>query len=330
MKGGDKMKYRVTFLDFQYNIDTLCFKIEAKLPKSCFEKWETDNYVYHQTERSINKTDVSIRYYPGYECLSILIDSVPALLYGSSQKMFNKKDYRKLMKKIARLVNSATGLFGFRGLNKYSFDNAFIVRVDINHDFYFTKENNEMKFRNWLGKFRLPYSKNSIVGNCYSSGGKTTTNSVNLTYYSKNIQCDQKHKDYDNSISDYCTRVEFQFKSGYFHSQEPVKLKDFIMDDGAKIDLVKKLLIKLRLNGEIKNQNTFKTFLRRICKSSRRSDFRLNTIIYFGDLQRYGFNDNKIPMKYEYLKIAKENNVVPIWLDKDVYRDLQANKNYIL
>ena len=38
-----------------------------------------------------------------------------------------------------------TGLFGFRGLNKYSFDNAFIVRVDINHDFYFTKENNEIK-----------------------------------------------------------------------------------------------------------------------------------------------------------------------------------------
>lgn len=102
------------------------------------------------------------------------------------------------------------------------------------------------------------------------------------------------------------------------------------MDDGAKIDLVKKLLNKLRLNGEIKNQNTFKTFLRRICKSSRRSDFCLNTIKYFCDLQRYGFNDNKIPMKYEYLKIAKENNVVPIWLDKDVYRDLQANKNYIL
>ena len=80
MKGGERMKYTVTFLDFQYNIDTLCFKIEAKLPKSCFEKWETDNYVYHQTERSINKTDVSIRYYPKNKCLTILINSIPTLL----------------------------------------------------------------------------------------------------------------------------------------------------------------------------------------------------------------------------------------------------------
>lgn len=330
MKGGDKMKYRVTFLDFQYNIDTLCFKIKAELPKNCFEKWETDNFVYLQTKRRINKTDVSIRFYPKYKCLSVLIESVPALLYGSSQKMFNKKDFRKLMKKIARLVNSATGLFGYRVFNKYSFDKAFIVRVDINHDFYFTSENNEIKFRNWLGKFRLPYSKNNITGNCYPSGGKTTTNSVNLTYYSKNIQCFQKHKDYDNSISDYCTRVEFQFKSGYFHSQEPVKLKDFIMDDGAKIELVRKLLVKLRLNGEIKNKNTFKTFLHRIFKSSHRMDFILNVINYYDDLQQFGFNDNKIPMKYSYLKFATENDVVPIWLDKDVYRDLQANKNYIL
>lgn len=328
------MNNKLYLLDYTLNIDTLCFKIKNPLLPKDYEKWETSNKKYYQTRRTvkskINNSSISIRYYPFYKCISIWIESVPCVLYGSSQKMFKKEDFPTLLKLIAKLLNDVTGLSEEYGFNKYSFDKAVITRVDLNHDFYFTKKKYEENFRTWLSKFKMSYGRIQP----YNTGGKRTTNSMNITFYSKDEQCDQKHKIYLNSFSDYCTRLEFQFKSGYFNKKEnKTLLFDFFYDDNTKYKLVKTVLKRMKLDGEILHKTKFNIFLQVVEQGSKRKNYAVNIHSFYNTLEKYGFtyvNDKFKSSYYNYLKPAKQHGVVPIKLNDNIYRELRDNKGLIL
>lgn len=313
-------------LDYKLNLDTLCFKIECKLLPIHYEKWETKNVRYIQIRSTIytngGSSGISIRYYAKDECLSVWIDSVPEALYGSSQIMFNPMDFPELLQATAKIINDVTGLAANDGFHEHSFDKARLSRADVNHDFYFTKKLYEIKFREWFEKFNTPYGRKIL----YETGGKYTTNSLNLTYYSKDEQCAQKNKLFINDISDYCTRVEFQLKSGFFNRKEnKTLLLDFIYDEHIKYDIAQMILKRLRMDGELLNKGKYYRFINKVRNDSHRGDFIINFCMFMKSLNKKGFAITKNEYNssyYNYLKPSKEYNVVPIKLDDDVYREL--------
>lgn len=313
-------------LNYKLNIDTLCFKIDCTLLPIHYEKWETKNARYIQTRRTIytdrGSSGISIRYYKIDKRLSIWIDSVTEALYGSSQRMFDSMDFPVLLQETANIVNDITGLSANDRFHEHSFDKALLTRIDVNHDFYFTEKRYEIKFREWFRKFNTPYGQKVL----YPTGGKYTTHSLNLTYYSKDEQCAQKHKNYINDTSDFCTRVEFQFKSGFFNRKKnKTLLLDFIYDEQIRYDIAQMILKRLRMDGELLNNGKYYRFLKKVKNEPHRRDFILNVCKFFKSLNKKGFAEAKNEYNstfYNYLKLANKYNVVPIKLDDDVYREL--------
>lgn len=114
---------------------------------------------------------------------------------------------------------------------------------------------------------------------------------MNITFYSKDEQCAAKHKIYLNSYSDYCTRVEFQFKSGYFNKKEnKTLLLDFIYDNNAKYEFERMMLKRLKLDGKILNNREFAGFLQAVEQGSKRKNYVINIRSFYNMLEKYGFN----------------------------------------
>ena len=107
--------------DFPINIDTVCFKLKCELTPDLYEQWETKIYTfglikYVQTRRLVGGSSVSFRYYPDFACLSILVDSVPALIYGNSQILYCEEDYQYFKECIVDTLNDASR-FSIKVLN---------------------------------------------------------------------------------------------------------------------------------------------------------------------------------------------------------------------
>ena len=94
---------KIKLSDYPINIDTICFKINAELNESCYSDWE-NKYKFYQTIKFVNGSRVSIRYYHFYKCLSIYIDSLPGLLYGSSQELYKYSDFPHFKKILSDLL----------------------------------------------------------------------------------------------------------------------------------------------------------------------------------------------------------------------------------
>lgn len=321
------MKKQLKLTDFPINIDTLCFKIKCELETKCFEHWEIRKFNYFQTIRTVGGSNVSFRYYPWYRCLSIWIDSVPALVYGSSQILFEKNDYAYFKEQVVSTLNNATGLIDGDGFDPDVLDLAILSRMDLNQDYYFESKENEIEFRKWLEKCKMPYATDIE----YESGGKKTRNSMNLTFYSKDEQCFQKHNEYIDENGPFCTRLEFQIKSSYLNKQPPICLYDFMNDANIREHYYNFLLEKLLLEGEIMNRRRLGVFLDSLNKEKHKRSYVLNIRKFYLALGKYGYSEMRQKCKsyYCYLQVAKNNNKVPIRLNDRVFKELNSFKESI-
>lgn len=321
------MKEQLKLTDFPINIDTICFKIHCDITRQCYFDWEFKNNKYFQTIRSAQGSDISIRYYPYFKCLSIWVDSVPGIIYGSGQIVFDPNDHDAFKSIIVDVLKNAMGLD-----NEFStdmLDEAILTRIDLNQDYYFNDKNNEIAFRKWLDLCQLPYGKDYE----YPTGGKKTTNAHNITYYSKDEQCSDKHNTYINLYGNYCTRIEFQIKNGYLSRQPAITLKELLTDKKLKSFLFDEMLSKMLLNGEIMNRRRLGVLLDSLNKKSHRRSYVAHIRKFYLDLGKYGYSKMRKKCKsyYVYLKLAKENQKVPIRLNDSVFKELNSfKKNHIL
>lgn len=321
------MKKQLKLTDFPINIDTLCFKIKSELSLKCYEHWETRKFNYFQTIRTVGGSNISFRYYPWYKCLSIWVDSVSGLVYGSSQILFNSNDYIFFKELVINALNDATGLIDGNGFNIDILDYAKLSRIDLNQDYYFCDKKNEIEFRSWLNKCKMPYAKDFD----YESGGKKTRNALNLTFYSKDEQCQTKHNEYLELFGKYCTRLEFQIKSTYLYKQPSIYLYEFINDEKIRNHYFNYLLEKLLLNGEIMNRQRLDTFLQNISTVKHKKTYYKNIKSFYLNLGKYGYQHMRDNCKsyYYYLQAAKSNNKVPIRLNDSVFKELSSYKKSI-
>lgn len=275
---------------------------------------------YYQIIKIYNGTNVSIRYYPFYACISIKVDSVPALLYGTSQILFENSDFDYLKNIIAELLNEACGI---NDIEPDVFDEAIITRLDLNQDYYFDSKENERVFRQWLEKFNMPYADEFE----YDTGKKKSTKGHNLTVYSKDEQCADKNKTYLNTNGNYCTRLEFQIKNTYFNRNKPIYMKDLFK---IKKYFYEKMLSKMLLNDEIMNRRRLDVFLKTNSKSHK-SNYCVNLKKFYLDLGKIGYLEMRKKCKsfYHYLSIAKSSKKVPIRLDDEVFKELNTLKKMI-
>lgn len=323
------IKKQLKLTDFPINIDTLCFKIKCELETKCFEHWETKRFNYFQTIRTVGGSTVSFRYYPWYRCLSIWIDSVPALVYGNSQVLFEKNDYVYFKEQVVSTLNNATGLIDGDGFEPDVLDFAILSRIDLNQDYYFESKENEIEFRKWLEKCKMPYAKEIE----YDSGGKKTRNAMNLTFYSKYEQCSAKNNEYLDVQGPYCTRMEFQIKGAYLNKQPPICLFDLINDTNVRERYFNFLLEKLLLDGVIMNRQRLETMIKSIQREKHKSTYLNSLKVFYLDLGKYGYKEMREKCKsyYYYLQVAKNNNKVPIRLNDKVFKELNTLKeNHIL
>lgn len=318
--------------DFPINIDTVCFKLKCELTPELYEQWETKIYSfglikYVQTRRLVGGSSISFRYYPDFACLSILVDSVPALIYGNSQILFCEEDYQYFKECIVDTLNDAIGLIYGNGFSPDALDDAVLNRFDLNQDYYFIDKNNEIRFRNWLELFKLPYA-NQII---YETGGKKTRKALNLTYYSKDEQAIAKKNQYLNFFGDYCTRIEFQFKYSYLYRQPKLKLKDLLGNKEIREHYFKYNLKKINLDGEIMNRARLETFLKSSTNNSHKKSYIENIRAFYLDLGKYGIEQMKKECKsfYYYLRTAKVNKKIPIRMNDNVFKELKALKEKI-
>lgn len=318
------IKKQLKLTDFPINIDTLCFKIKCEINSNCYEHWEIRKFNYFQTFRTIGGSKVSFRYYPWFQCISIWVDSVPALVYGSSQILFDKNDYVYFKEQVVSTLNNATGLIDGDGFEPDVLDFAILSRIDLNQDYYFRDKENEIEFRNWLNKCKMPYAKEIE----YDSGGKKTRNAMNLTFYSKDEQCSAKNNEYLDVQGPYCTRMEFQIKSSYLNKQPPICLHDFMNDANIREHYFNFLLEKLLLNGEIMNRQRLETMIKGIQREKHKSTYLNSIKAFYLDLGKYGYKPMREKCKsyYYYLQVAKNNNKVPIRLNDKVFKELNTLK----
>lgn len=323
------MKKQLKLTDFPINIDTLCFKIKCELETKCFEHWEIRKFNYFQTIRTVGGSTVSFRFYPWYRCLSIWVDSVPALVYGSSQILFDKNDYVYFKEQVVSTLNNATGLIDGDGFDPDVLDLAILSRIDLNQDYYFQKKENEIEFRKWLEKCKMPYAKDIE----YDSGGKKTRNAMNLTFYSKDEQCNSKNNEYLNVQGPYCTRLEFQIKSTCLNKQPPICLYELINDKKLKERYYNFLLSKILLNGEIMNRQRLETLIKSVAREKHKGTYIKSLRSFYLELGKQGYKPMREKCKsyYYYLQVAKNNKKVPIRLNDKVFKELNTLKeNHIL
>lgn len=322
-----KIRKQLKLTDFPINIDTLCFKLKCELSPKCYEHWEIRKFNYYQTIRTVGGSNISFRYYPWYERLSIWVDSVPCLVYGSSQILFNNDDYIFFKELVINALNNAMGFINDNGFDADILDYAILSRFDLNQDYYFCDKKNEIEFRAWINKCKMPYAKNID----YETGGKKTRNALNLTFYSKDEQCQTKHNEYLESLGKYCTRLEIQIKSTYLNKQPPIYLSDFINDEKIRNHYFNYLLEKLLLNGEIMNRQRLDTFLKNISTEKHKTTYCKNIKSFYLNLGKYGYQHMKEDCKsyYYYLQVAKSNKKVPIRLNDSVFKELCSFKRSI-
>lgn len=323
------IKKQLKLTDFPINIDTLCFKFKCELETKCFEHWEIRKYNYFQTIRTVGGSTVCFRYYPWYRCLSIWIDSVPALVYGSSQILFDKNDYVYFKEQVVSTLNNATGLIDGDGFDPDVLDFAILSRIDLNQDYYFCDKENEIEFRNWLNKCKMPYAKEIE----YDSGGKKTRNAMNLTFYSKDEQCSAKNNEFLDVQGPYCTRLEFQIKNSYLNKRPPICLYDLINDKKLKERYYDFLLSKILLNGEIMNRQRLETLIKSVAREKHKETYIKSLRSFYLELGKQGYKPMREKCKsyYYYLQVAKNNKKVPIRLNDKVFKELNTLKeNHIL
>ena len=314
------MRNNIKLSDYPINIDTICFKINAELNESCYSDWE-NKYKFYQTIRFVNGSRVSIRYYHFYKCLSIYIDSLPGLLYGSSQELYKYSDYPHFKKILSDLLNGVMGLDEFK---PDVWDYARIVRLDLNQDYYFLSKSNEEKFREWIGKFNMPYGKGVV----YNSGKKNGTKSTNLTCYSKDEQLKTKYRNFENPYSHkcFCTRVEFQLKANYW-KRNKIYLLNILSNNCEKKTFFDMMVNKMNMNGAIMNNGQFYYFLKKT-QQEKRKDFAENIKKFYNELSKSGFSKvKKLPSYKNYIKYTTESGKNPIKLSDSVYKELVELKD---
>jgi hypothetical protein len=206
------------------------------------------------------------------------------------------------------------------------FDNAVMLRIDINRDFYFQNKQNAVDFIKWMKKGKSPHLKVEE----YEMGFSKRNRSWNLTVYSKGDQCEAKSNMY--LYGDLiCVRAEYQIKRNKLATLKTITLCELLTEDAVKYDLWTSFSHKVLLEGELKNRNQMMYIINKENENKHRKGYVDNLLKFHKQLGKYGFEIAKgnCTSTYSYLHFLGDRGICQIFIKSAILKDLQATLEVI-